>query len=61
VPVLLTPREAQEALRISRATFTRLVARGEIRAARVGGQLRVSVSEIERLAAAGALGPREAA
>lgn len=57
---MLTPKETQEALRISRATFTRLVAKGEVRAARVGGQLRVSVSEIERLLAAGLVGTKEA-
>jgi len=45
---LLLPEETWKRLRISRASFYRLVRRGEIPAVRVGGQLRVPEDELER-------------
>jgi excisionase family DNA binding protein len=45
---LLKPDEVWRALRISRATFFRLVASGELPAVKIGKQLRVSPTELER-------------
>jgi excisionase family DNA binding protein len=47
---LLTPREVADAMRVSEKTVRRLIKRGDLVAYRVGdrGQLRVSVSELER-------------
>jgi excisionase family DNA binding protein len=44
---LLLPEETWKRLRISRASFYRLVSRGEIPAVRVGGQLRIPEEELE--------------
>ena len=44
---LLTPIEVQEALRISRRTFFRLIRSGELPAVRIGKQLRVSPAELK--------------
>jgi excisionase family DNA binding protein len=51
VETLLTPREVCAALRISYATFLRLIDRGELQVVRVGASLRVRPAELERLLA----------
>ena len=71
LPALLTPAEVCAALRISRATLYRMVARQDIEVVRLGrgsgSTLRVPVRELERLlgtASAGSSGttnPKEAA
>jgi excisionase family DNA binding protein len=54
VPGVLTKAEAAEALRVSSATFDRMIRRGEVRVVRVGRRgVRVTVAELERLLAAG--------
>jgi excisionase family DNA binding protein len=45
---LLTTEEARAYLRLSRNTFYRLAARGKLRVIRVGGVLRVRLSELEK-------------
>ncbi len=44
-----TPNETQKVLKISESTFRRLIKRGILRAAKVGGQYRVLGREILRL------------
>lgn len=44
-----TPGEAQKLLKISDSTFRRLVKKGILRAAKIGGQYRVLGGEILRL------------
>ena len=51
-PSLLTAREACDALRVSRSTLGRMIARGDLRAVRLGSPgtaLRVPVTELERV------------
>lgn len=48
---LLTIPEALRVLRISRSTFYKLAARGDIRTLRLGGRTLVPEREIERLIA----------
>jgi len=50
-PRLLTPAEVAAELRISSPTVYRLIATGELRAARVGGQLRIERADVEALLA----------
>jgi excisionase family DNA binding protein len=56
LPALLTPAEVCAALRISRATLYRMVARGDIEVVRLGrgsgATLRVPARELERLVSA---------
>jgi excisionase family DNA binding protein len=56
LPALLTPAEVCAALRISRATLYRMVARRDIEVVRLGrgngATLRVPVRELERLVSA---------
>jgi excisionase family DNA binding protein len=49
VPSLLTLQEVSTALRISEKTVRRMIARREIRAFRVGGQLRVQRDSVTDL------------
>ena len=49
-PRLLKPARAAEYLDCSRSSVYDLIARGAIRAVRVGGLLRILFSEIERVA-----------
>lgn len=53
LPTLLTASETCDALRISRSTLGRLVARGDLRAVKLGNApgapLRFPVSELERI------------
>ncbi len=44
-----TPREAAAALGISRRSLDRAVARGDLRAARIGGAVRIPRAELDRL------------
>jgi excisionase family DNA binding protein len=46
---LLTPAEVAVELRISAPTVYRLIAAGELPAAKVGGQLRIERAEVEAL------------
>lgn len=46
-PLLLTPEEAAELLRIGRATLYRLLAAGAIRSIKVGGLRRIAVADLE--------------
>ena len=49
IPRLLTPQEVCERLRVSRPTFERTVARGDLRVVRVGRRgVRVRVDELLR-------------
>lgn len=68
LPALLTPAEVCAALRISRATLYRMVARQDIEVVRLGrgsgATLRVPVRELERLTSTGSSDhpqPKEAA
>ena len=45
---LLTPHEAARLLRVSQSTVYRLLARGSIPAARVGGQWRIDSADLAR-------------
>jgi excisionase family DNA binding protein len=51
---LYTKREAAAQLRISARTLDRLIAAGKLSASKIGGQIRISESEIARLTTAGA-------
>jgi excisionase family DNA binding protein len=51
---LLRIGEVAEALGLSKATTYRLIARGALRAVRVGSRLRVPAAEIDRVAREGA-------
>ena len=53
--IAFTPAEIGTLAKLSRATVYRLIASGELPAARIGGQYRVPASELERL-----LSPRRA-
>jgi excisionase family DNA binding protein len=65
IPALLTPAEVCAALRISRATLYRMVARGDIEVVRLGqgsgATLRIPVSALQELLAGTAPEPKEAA
>ena len=65
LPALLTPPEVCAALRISRATLYRMVARGDIEVVRLGrgsgATLRIPVSALEELLAGTEPEPKEAA
>lgn len=54
-PLLLTPEEAAELLRIGRATLYRLLAHGDIRSVTIGASRRIAVADlhayVERLRA----------
>lgn len=52
-PQLLTIREAQTCLRVSRATIYNLVARGELRRVHLGKAVRIPLVEVEALIARG--------
>jgi excisionase family DNA binding protein len=49
----LSPAEAARALGICRATIYNLIARGELKASKIGRSTRIALSEIERLLADG--------
>ena len=55
VPALLTPDEVCSALRVSRATFYRMVERGDLDAVRLGGRegsgIRIPAACLSRLLA----------
>lgn len=46
---IYTPEEVKSLLKISRSTFLRLIKRGVLQAAKVGGQYRILGREILRL------------
>jgi excisionase family DNA binding protein len=46
---LLTPSEVAVELRVSAPTVYRLIDRGQLRAARIGGQLRIERTAVEAL------------
>ena len=46
---LMTVREAAAALRLSEITIRRMIARGELRATRIGRAVRVHSEELEAL------------
>jgi excisionase family DNA binding protein len=48
---LLTPPQASERLQVSLSTVRRLVAAGDLRAVRVGGQLRIDPDDLRRFLA----------
>jgi excisionase family DNA binding protein len=48
---LLNPAEVAVELRVSAPTIYRMVSRGELRAVKVGGQLRVDRDDLDRLLA----------
>ena len=48
-PALLTLREVSSSLRVSEKTVRRMIARREVRAFRVGGQLRVQRDSVIEL------------
>ena len=45
---MLTPAEVAVELRVSAPTVYRVISRGELKAVRVGGQLRVDRDDLER-------------
>jgi excisionase family DNA binding protein len=47
-PLLLTPEEAAEALRVGRTTIYALMKVGDLRPVRIGRSTRISRAEIER-------------
>jgi excisionase family DNA binding protein len=50
VPLLLRVAEAAQLLQISRTKLYELIGRGEVPAVRIGGSVRVSRRELERIA-----------
>jgi excisionase family DNA binding protein len=53
VPSFLTLREVSATLRVSEKTVRRMIERGELRAFRIGGQLRISRDSLVDLLRAG--------
>jgi excisionase family DNA binding protein len=54
---LLTVREVSSSLRVSEKTVRRMIARGELRAYRVGGQLRIARDSLIELLRVGEVRP----
>lgn len=48
-PVLMTPEEAADMLRVHRTTVYRLIESGELRASRIGGQWRIAEATLLEL------------
>ncbi|NMH98896.1 helix-turn-helix domain-containing protein [Pseudonocardia acidicola] len=46
---VVTISDTAEALKLCRRTVTRLIEKGEIASVRIGGSVRIPVSELERL------------
>jgi excisionase family DNA binding protein len=57
--LLLSRREAAEQLGVSTDTIARLIARGQLRAVRIGRAVRVPREDVALVAARGAEQPRE--
>jgi excisionase family DNA binding protein len=51
-PLLASKKEAAEALNVSPRTIHNLIARGELRAKRIGRRVLIPIAELQRLACA---------
>lgn len=56
-PALMTPREAAEALRVSRSKIYALIATGRLPATRITGSVRIPRQALEQLIAAATTWP----